>query len=180
MADNPLKIPELLQEIAIHLQDPVDISRLSRSNRFTSQVVGPLLFTDIHVSLKFLPHLAKRLSDNPELAMECKSFFIRSPRRGSDHDISRYSTPPVLSSSLHLILQEISQHGRLERFGWTRAARGYPSFKVEDGFWIALASAGSRLEELNLEILPLDHEGFVSEPLNPPTFINGVRAGSPG
>ncbi|KAJ7280390.1 hypothetical protein C8J57DRAFT_1464700 [Mycena rebaudengoi] len=173
MADNPLKIPELLREIATHLQDPVDISRLSQSNRFTSQVVGPLLFTDIHVSLKSLPRLAKRLSDNPELAMECQSFFIHFPRQGSDHDISHYSrrgfpasslaAPPVLSSSLYLILQEISQHGRLERFGWTPlAARtvDYQGFKVEDGFWIALASAGSRLEELSLEILPLDHEGF--------------------
>ncbi|KAJ7280388.1 hypothetical protein C8J57DRAFT_1712346 [Mycena rebaudengoi] len=174
MADDPLKIPELLREIATHLQDPLDVSRLSQSNRFICQVVGPLLFTDIHVSLKSLPRLAERLGDNPEFAKECKSLFIHPPRLGSDHYTSQYSssgfprsslaTPSVLSSSLHLILQEISQHGRLERFGWTPlAARivGYQAFQVDAGFWTALASAGSRLEELNLEILPsCDHEGF--------------------
>ncbi|KAJ7912534.1 hypothetical protein B0H13DRAFT_1874770 [Mycena leptocephala] len=85
-----INIPELLCEIAFHLDDVRDLSHLSQCDHFLNEVVAPLLFKDMFVSEKHLPDLSKRFSDHPEFAQQCKSLVIHGAQLGTDRRIDQF------------------------------------------------------------------------------------------
>ncbi|KAJ7736718.1 hypothetical protein DFH07DRAFT_842554 [Mycena maculata] len=171
---SPTTIPELLQEIATHLDNPVDLSRFSQCDRFIHGAVAPLLFQDINAASRSLPKLAKRFSENPEFAQQCRSLVIHGPQLGTDrlidqpdvingYDVDSMPSPEALSQSVTSIVREISQHGRLERFSWhtfTSRRYGRKTFLIEAGLWTALSSTGVHLHELDLTIGKPDRDGI--------------------
>jgi hypothetical protein len=164
-------IPELVCQIAIQLEDVVDISRLSRCDRFINGAVAPILFRDIAIPARCLPNLAQTFCDNPEAAQMCRSFTIYSSQLGSDRRIeqpdlldqgeSSTHSPEVLSRSIILIMREICRNDRLERFTCFESRFCGPQYPLDAEFWAALSRLSRSLKVLSLAVVSSEREGFV-------------------
>lgn len=144
-------IPELLGEIAGHLEDSRDLLHLARADHFTRTVVTPYLFRTICVPLDALASLAVALSGTPSLASHCETLIL--------HCRTWFAGPPdkeSLNASLLIIFGAIGQYARLQRFEWAWEGRYNASCSAD--VWSALAKASLHLQHLT--IAPLTEEAL--------------------
>ncbi|KAJ7141810.1 hypothetical protein C8R46DRAFT_1317498 [Mycena filopes] len=158
-----LNVPELAREIASRLDDTVHLSKFSQTNRFLNEAVASLLFRDICVPERALPALANRFLERPEFALQCTSLVIYGPQLGTDRrieqpDYRRAPGPsPHILTSLSLILRQLSQQRRLERFAY-KHFRGPLDLDVEA--WQSLSSLGPHFQELSTDRMVWNEEAF--------------------
>ncbi|KAK7021230.1 hypothetical protein R3P38DRAFT_1155412 [Favolaschia claudopus] len=160
------QIPEIICQIATELDDILDVSSLSRCDRFTNGAVTPVLFRHIAIPARCLPQLAQRFMATPEVASMCRSLEIVYLQLGSDRRLKQpnllddsYNHPcDVISQAMSTILLEIAKHGRLERFDCLDAR--VLSFVLNPRCWTALSSLGCNLKELSIAVFESELQDF--------------------
>ncbi|KAJ6499491.1 hypothetical protein DFH09DRAFT_1203790 [Mycena vulgaris] len=161
---NPLQLPELLCEIATHLDSPRDIICLAQSDRLTHGLVLPFLFHDIRIPLDSIASLAAVLRQNPTLVCGCRSFtLLRASGDLSDdeddtadheeEEANRTLDAPICAD-LCTILHALSSHSRLGYLSLIGDARRYLRTDVEFpvGVWRAISAASAHLKALEISV----------------------------
>ncbi|KAF7345726.1 hypothetical protein MVEN_01592700 [Mycena venus] len=116
----PLRVPELLQEIALFIENAQNLSCLAQVDRFTHRILTPCLFRSIKLRLHSLGSLATAFRNNPDLAASCKSltFFCEYGQRES---VVSGSAIQQLCMDVIVVFGAISTHQRLASLrldGW--------------------------------------------------------------
>ncbi|KAF7371326.1 hypothetical protein MSAN_00768700 [Mycena sanguinolenta] len=149
---HPMKISELLQEIASFIENSQTLSFLTQVDRFSHAAVTPSLFRTIHIRLDRLDSLALALRNKPERAASCRSLTLSgTPKKGG-------TTLESVRQTLHLdlitLFRAISVHGVLTSLRW-RSPRGV---KLSEEVWAAISSALGSLHELDMYIPSADEQ----------------------
>ncbi|KAJ7112092.1 hypothetical protein C8R44DRAFT_250187 [Mycena epipterygia] len=146
---HPFSIPELLHDLAAHLEHGSDLSRLAQADRFTNAIVTPYLYQDLEIPLESVEGLAVTLGSRPELAAECRSLVIFC--RDSDKTLVtswRLQLEPRLYNYLVTIFGTIAEHGRLVKLRLDERDR----LAFPENVWQAISRVASQLEELHLVV----------------------------
>jgi hypothetical protein len=167
---NPLQVPELIGEIAGHLTDRSDLINLAQTDRFTHEVVTPLLFHEIQIPLASMASLAAALRSNPTLAAACRSLTVCIPLADKLAAEANAYPPddPVLDPSVYeplyedlcTVLDVLEQHAHLTTFSVNDMARRYLRTFVEfpAKVWTAIAAVSVNLEVLEIAVDNSDSE----------------------
>jgi hypothetical protein len=151
MGTSPLKVPELLREIAAFIQHSRSLSSLLQVDRFVHGAVTPSLFRNVEVRLDFVDSLAEVLRNEPQHADRCTSLsFWGRHREGTP--VLDDSALEKLYTDIIAILSFISAHGRLASLKWrSRGYRGGQATLSEE-VWRAISSVVGSLQELEIYI----------------------------
>ncbi|KAJ7643422.1 hypothetical protein DFH06DRAFT_1477180 [Mycena polygramma] len=147
---HPLRLPELVLEIAAFVTAPRDLSSFAQVDRFSHTVVTPYLFHCIDIPLELIHSLAQSIRNHPLYAAGCRSLrlsFDPNLRQGvgpkPDAD-----TLDRLYTDLITVFAAISIHGRLASFRWTSSIYQGQTVKISDSVCTALAAALGSVKDL--------------------------------
>ncbi|KAJ7681277.1 hypothetical protein B0H17DRAFT_1182067 [Mycena rosella] len=164
---NPMKLPELLFEIATHLDSTGDIIRLAQTDRFSHEMVLPFLFRDIDISFAAVSSLAAALRRTATLGNTCRSLVFRraldelsdkdedyDDEEEPDDDEPDWTVYAPLYTDLCTIFHALSAHSCLRRISLKWNARRYLGTDVEfpSEVWGAISAASSHLEALEISV----------------------------
>jgi len=152
-----LRLPELLEEMVLHLSTQADISSLSRCNRTFREIVTPLLFRNLSIYIKDTPVIAGVLQNNPHFARRCSTFMLRPNYHYSVKDDSQY---PEWFHNLTLVVSSLAdQAANFKVFSWCLPVL---CLEVPLTVWRALGRLSSSLEQLTLRFSELNQPYWVS------------------
>ncbi|KAF7353999.1 hypothetical protein MVEN_01086700 [Mycena venus] len=149
---NPMKIPELIQEIAAFVENARDLSQLVQVDRFTNAAATPCLFRHIDITLDSVESLAATLRSNPERAVGCKSLSFHKSSNESAILLEARSLDQ-LSTDLITVFNAISAHGQLVTLRWRKNCRlhfGRYWIAFPENVWTAMSHVMIPLQELEL------------------------------
>ncbi|KAJ7237889.1 hypothetical protein B0H12DRAFT_1138109 [Mycena haematopus] len=153
MQNDSLKIPEILQEIALFVENSQTLSSLARVDRFTHAAVMPCLFHSIQIRLNRIHSLALALRNKPERASSCRSLSLggRTHKSGPLQD----SVRQTLYTDLITIFGAISARGVLATLRWRSR-----EVRLSEEVWTAISSALGSLQELDMCIVSSEEKGW--------------------
>lgn len=149
-----LRLPELLEEMVLHLSTQADISSLSRCNRTFREIVTPLLFRNLSIYIKDTPVIAGVLQNNPHFARRCSTFTLQQP--GFSHYSAKNDSQWFHNLNL-IVLSLADQAANLKVFSWC-----LPVVEVPLTVWHALGMLSSSLEQLTLRFSEINQPYWVS------------------
>ncbi|KAJ7468677.1 hypothetical protein FB451DRAFT_1256963 [Mycena latifolia] len=147
---NPMKVPELLREIAAFVDTPRDLSQFVQVDRFTNAVGTSCLYRYIDIPLDSVESLALTLRNNPERAVGCRSLSFCKPY----HELEggTFMDEESLFMDLITVFDAISAHGQLATLRWRWNCRRFRGRWVgfPEEVWTAISSVLSPLRALEL------------------------------
>ncbi|KAF8177358.1 hypothetical protein K438DRAFT_1845746 [Mycena galopus ATCC 62051] len=147
---NLLKLPELLQAIAVFVGNSGNLSSFAQVDQFIHAAVTPRLFRSIDLDLDVVDSLALAFRNDPNRAASCRSLSFRPGRY--EGGLLDDSTGQKLHKNLITIFGAISAHGLLSRLRWrSRIYRGR-GMALSAEVWAAISLASSSLQELDMYI----------------------------
>jgi hypothetical protein len=165
---DPMKVPELLADIAGHVENPVDLSRLTLADQFTHSVVNPYLYRRIDIPFDFVHSLALSFKSRPDLAAECRHFSFCEAKPSKDREVlsedRERDEMQCLENDLVAIFNALAQHGNLQILQW-KIYKWYHGNRVIfwDDVWTAISNAAVHLRELDICIEVGESETWVSD-----------------
>ncbi|KAK7058152.1 hypothetical protein R3P38DRAFT_2497326 [Favolaschia claudopus] len=153
---NPLRVPELLHEIAGHLGgDRPSFASLSQVDRFTHGVARTHLFRDIAIGLESAPSLALALRSDPTLAALCRSLsFHRECRRRATQALGGprliKSGSRQLQEDVAFVLRAILSQRRLITFVLCGDEYGGSRVDLSEDAWAAIGLRIGFVKELKI------------------------------
>jgi len=155
--NNVLRLPELLEEIVLHLSTQADISSLSRCNRAFREIVMPLLFRNLSIYIKDAPVIAGVLQNNPHFARRCSTFMLQPNYHYSVEDNNQY---PEWFHNLTLVVSSLADQAvSVKVFSWCLPVL---CLEVPLTVWRALGRLSSSLEQLTLRFSEMNQPHWVS------------------
>ncbi|KAJ6471728.1 hypothetical protein C8R47DRAFT_742252 [Mycena vitilis] len=142
---HPLRIPELVIEIAAFVTTPRDLISLAQVDQLSHTAVAPCLFRSIDIPLESIHSLAQTIRKYPHYAAHCRSLTLSSDASFLRHDqvvpVPDDETLARLYADLIAVLTAVSAQGQLESFRWTSCLYRGRAIEVSDDVCKAVAAA---------------------------------------